>query len=607
MPEEEKGKEEKPKKKLFGFLKRGKEEPKQEEQAPEEMPAEPEQPQAEEQPESGYPEKEESTEDLLKRVESMLSGEKPEEEEQPAAPKAKPAEAKGSPAEAPKQAAAPAAATEAPEGAKPEEPEKGEKPKEEGKPKGKKEVSYEENVISSQEFEALESKEEKKRGFLSKLKGGRREEEEYGQEAATTGGAPTTSDLLLRIEKSEGRFEAVNTSIANVGERIGHLSEEIGELRSSLMERERSFRNVEKEFGTVKDIVENIEPAKFTRSLEGMKTEFTKSEAKLEGLDTRLTSLKKRMDELREVMDKIHGIKNLMTVADTVRQILEKMEEKKTYITKTASKTESMFVEVGEKLKEFEEYRNKIDANAEMLYELMRSVDGMEAKMEKVATKEALESTEERAEWLRTEYDDKVADLKDIISELVSAIREGDIILKGGKKVFAPKDEVRELKEKFDELRKTGKVGVAQSDLDKVHTELVDHIAESIRKGRELNKRLDSFESNMHQELVGSRLELSKALKRAHSDFGHDEPKKAKKEPKPKDKPAAIAREGGLEEANKRLSKEIGKQTRQDIIRREKEEIRKEKQRLAEEARKMRAKMMKTRKASKKKAKKGKK
>ena len=618
MPEEEtENREEKPKKKrkLLGFLKREKkeEEPQEGVQVLHEAPPE-RLPPKEEEP--APPEKKEGEEyDLLKKVEGMLSGEpgeepEPEPTQQPKA--AEPKEAEGGTPE--RETGAPKGGKEEPkpdgkpeeapkETGKPPEPnapkeggEKG-KPAEGGKKKGKKEVSYEENVISAEEFKTLESKEEKKRGLLSRLKGGRKEEEKYEAQEEARPGAPTTTDLMLRIEKSEGKFEAVNNSISNVAERVSHLSEEIGELRSSLMERERAFRNVEKEFDRVKDTVENIEPAKFTKSLEGMKTEFTKSEAKLEGLDTRLASLKKRMDELKEVMDKVQGIKNLMSVADTVRKILEKMEEKKAYITKTASKTESMFVEVGEKLKEFEEYRNKIDSNAEMLYELMRSVDAVEAKMEKVATKETLEKVEERSEWLKTEYEDKVNDLKDIISELVSAIREGDIILKGGKKVFAPKNDVEKLKEKLDELRKSGKTGVAPSELESVHAELVDHIAESMRKSRDINKRLDDFESRVHQDLVTSRLELSKAVKKAHTEFGHD---KAPRMPAKKAK-VARKRKVGLDEARKKLAAEVEKEKRARAIKREKQEIAAERKRLAEEARKLKAKMKGGRKASRKK------
>ncbi len=647
--EEASQEEEKPKKKrkLFGFLKREK----KEEPAPKEGEPEEEKPEEKEEPKKEgkklvwgegkvFRKKEEVSPeekdvageeyDLLKKIDKMLAGETPEEagveEAKPAeepkkegeekepkpeveakAPEEAPKEGKPAPAEK-KEEEKPAEAPK--EGKKPEdkkeEPKPDEKKEEGGKPKKKKEVTYEENVISAEEFTKMEAK-ESKGGLLGRLRG-KKEEGAIPEAEPARPGAPTTTDLMLRIEKGEGRFEAVNTSIANVGERISHLSEEIGELRSSIMERERSFRNIQTEFAKVKDVIENIEPAKFTKSLESMKVESIKSEAKLEGLDTRLISLKKKMDDLKEVMDKVHGIKNLMAVAEAVRKILDKMEEKKAYITKTASKSESMFVEVTNKLREFEEYRRKIDSNAEMLYELMRSVDATEAKMEKVSTKEAMEKVEERAEFLKTEYEDRVNELKDIISELVNAIRTGDILLKSGKKVFAPRSEMDRLKDRFDDLRKAGRVGVSTDELDKVHAELIEHIAESMRKSRTLQKRMGDFESDLHKDLVDSRLSLTKALKRANVEFGHEPEEKPRKKAKKaarkvKKKPQGTDRRV-LEDAREKLKEEVEKGRIKEIMGKEKAEIKEERRRLEKEARKMKAAMIKAHKmhAPKKKA-----
>ena len=216
--------------------------------------------------------------------------------------------------------------------------------------------------------------------------------------------------------------------------------------------------------------------------------------------------------------------------------------------------------------------------------------------MEKVSTKEAMEKVEERAEFLKTEYEDRVNELKDIISELVNAIRTGDILLKSGKKVFAPRSEMDRLKDRFDDLRKAGRVGVSTEELDKVHAELIEHITESMRKSRTLQKRMGDFESNLHKDLVESRLSLTKALKRANVEFGHEPEKKprkkAKKAAKKVKKPQGTDRRV-LEEAKEKLKEEVEKGRRKEIMVEEKAEIKEERKRLEKEARKMKAAMIK--------------
>ena len=114
-----------------------------------------------------------------------------------------------------------------------------------------KDISYEENVITPEEFEEIEKKEKgKKYKPVPKPVSAPKKQKET---------EPTNFEtLLLKIEKLEGKLEATENMIKATEEKIAKNTEEIGELRSSILERDRVFNRIESDFRLIKELSEEI-------------------------------------------------------------------------------------------------------------------------------------------------------------------------------------------------------------------------------------------------------------------------------------------------------------------------------------------------------------
>jgi len=293
----------------------------------------------------------------------------------------------------------------------------------------------EENVISPEEFEELEKKEKKKFKIFSRKKKKEKKEEAKPSEPSA-GGEP----LILQVEKLEGKLEALNSEIEMVNERMGHMSEEIGELRTSIMEEDRSFRKIESGFEKVIASVETIEPEKFASKLEGAKTDVVKNTASIESLTLKAKELEKTILSLKDVLDKVKSIENLVRVSKTIKKDLEKMEASKNYINKTTGKIETIFTEQMNRLRELESLQKKIDSNSETIYELLKSIDAMDAKSSKFVQKQELENVVDSMTDTRIEYEDKVQDMKEVVTKLISIVENIQKTPKTEKIVFRVKE-----------------------------------------------------------------------------------------------------------------------------------------------------------------------
>lgn len=290
------------------------------------------------------------------------------------------------------------------------------------KPPEKKE--YEENVITSEEFEKLEKKEGNKKFFDDMKKG---EEKSKPKKEEKVSGDASIGSLTLKIEKLEGKLETVDDMRRANDERFSRVSEEIGELRSSILERDRAFDRVEKGFQTVNEIIEELEPRRLRKELDKKTEEIIKNQARIESLGTQLKESAKGVKELRDLLSKIKDVKNIVNLSNDMGAILTKVEKERRTINKTAGKIEAIFSELSKKISEFDSYKDKVDFNAETMHDLMKSLDMLELKLENVLKKEDMSKVDEKIKKLETEVKDQVHDIKDVVDILVSSLKKTDL------------------------------------------------------------------------------------------------------------------------------------------------------------------------------------
>lgn len=239
--------------------------------------------------------------------------------------------------------------------------------------------------LSEEEKERLKKEKlEKKYGVMKEIPKRKIEEEEYPEEV--TGekiSKPETSlpDLILRIEKIDGKLEILTKFRDEMSERATQLAEEIGELRSMILERERSFDKMKSEFEKVQESVSELEPIKIRKEMERREGEILEVSAKLEKIENMVKQLEEENKKFKDLFNKIKSFENLVDMYYDVSRRVSQVKDVKNYVDRVASKVENIFSELNDKLGELENQKDRIEKLDELTVEMTKMLDEMSAKL----------------------------------------------------------------------------------------------------------------------------------------------------------------------------------------------------------------------------------
>jgi len=198
------------------------------------------------------------------------------------------------------------------------------------------------------------------------------------------------SDLVLRLEKLDGKLEILDSSRNDVNERLTQVAEEIGELRTMMMERERTFDKVKSQFEIVKESVTDIRPERLTKKFEKTEKDILESKAKIETLETLIKALADENRRFRRLMEKIKSFENLVDISYEMERKLSRINEIKNYADVVVAKVENIFSELNEKVSQLESQREKIEKLDELTIEITKMLDEVSVKMTKFVTEKDL-------------------------------------------------------------------------------------------------------------------------------------------------------------------------------------------------------------------------
>ncbi len=197
-------------------------------------------------------------------------------------------------------------------------------------------------------------------------------------------------DIILRMEKLDGKIEVMNRFKDEINERITHLAEEIGELRTMIMERDRSFDKVSAEFETVKDSVNDIQPRKLKSYFEKKEKDIVLNKANIEKLENLVKALNEENKQFRNLISKIKSFENLVNISYNIDRKASKIKESKDHVDMAVSKVENIFSEMNDKVSELESQREKVDKMDGLTIEMTKMLDEITIKLNKFVEKKEL-------------------------------------------------------------------------------------------------------------------------------------------------------------------------------------------------------------------------
>lgn len=345
-------------------------------------------------------------------------------------------------------------------------------------------VDYDENVMTPDEFSVLEEGENKPE----------QEEEVKATKPDMESKSLSESNLLdqvvMKVERIEGRMEAMGELNKSFQDRATNLSEEIGELRSSLLEKEKMLNHIESQSKKVTEIFEEVKPENFMRELEKKEEEIAKNQVKIESLTAKNNELKESIINLEKIMEKVKSFENLVDMSEKITEKFSQIEENKKYTSRLASKVENIFSELNNRMKEFKNSIEKVEMNDETIKELMKSVDVMEIKVEKVVTKEELEKKEkelrEDINNNKMDLEDRLYDLKDFLEDIIA--KSGGIKFLKSRQIVPWRIEMEEKIKQIDKMLKNPGSGTDVNNFKKDMKNLKEEVDDLQEQGKEIEK-----------------------------------------------------------------------------------------------------------------------
>ena len=312
-------------------------------------------------------------------------------------------------------------------------------------------------------------------------------------------GKSSKLDLLLRMEKIEAKLGTIDDFKDDVDERLMRLAEEVGELRSSLLEIDKNFSSLQADTERVLEATHEIHPEKIKEEMEKKSEEMLKLEAEIETLKAMLDTLKKDNKRVMEFLEQVKNLENMVEMSKRIDAKLKAIERTKAHVDRMAAKSELIFTELSERVKELEQHKEKIRKLDELTADMVKMLDGISLKIPKFVEKENVERilAEKVREELRSSENVKKAvnELKETIKKDVKLMVSQDL-----KRVDERLEEnKRQLMKLIDEKLGKVRVGDKSNFIQELHglKTLLEELTRTLSKERysitNINERLNLY------------------------------------------------------------------------------------------------------------------
>jgi DNA repair exonuclease SbcCD ATPase subunit len=196
----------------------------------------------------------------------------------------------------------------------------------------------------------------------------------------------------MKVEKLGVEVKNLKEVKFQAEDRIRELTEKIGELRSMVFQRESSIKEMQSKIKLIDDAVSDIEPKKITKEMEKRKEEIEEKGMKIERLEAMNKELLNNLRKVENITENIKSIENLKSILDRIEKTEGKNAKIKADVDRMAGKAEKFYMEMENRVKEFPDFKIKLDKVDDLTKELTKTIDGINIRLTAFASKQDLES-----------------------------------------------------------------------------------------------------------------------------------------------------------------------------------------------------------------------
>jgi len=248
---------------------------------------------------------------------------------------------------------------------------------------------------------------------------------ESKEEEAPTGDSGVPKDI--EIEKLKLMLEAVREEQKSTDESIRNLAESIGEIRSMVFTEDSSLKEEGARMERIETEIGEVKPKEIENKFRDFRAKMEQTDLAIEKLETKSTDLAERVNKVYDMMKKIGGVENLITIDKDIQQKIDDIKEALKYTERLALKTEKMFIDVNRALQDMVVYKTRQEGLDESVKDLIKNIDAINARLNDVITRKDLDTTRQDILLLHNHLEEiqKVLPLLETkMPETIAALRE---------------------------------------------------------------------------------------------------------------------------------------------------------------------------------------
>lgn len=283
-----------------------------------------------------------------------------------------------------------------------------------------KEIDREADVITSEEFDSLESRENKPsfvKKIFSKSKKNTSDSDKSDKKNRSLSLESLSfefekiskklDDLMVVIEMQGGKLDMEKELRSALNERIIDLSSQLGELRSTLISKERLFDKFEVDFASFEEVVSTIKPENIQANFDKRDVELTKLDSKIERNVSLLKSLQNQVSLFTSQMTKIGSFEDLFDILKKIDTKVKRVIESEGKAQQILSKVESLFVELNSKSKLIDKLNDDSKNFSTLLNQQKKDFSTLQNKISNLVKKEDFDMIKKDIDLMKKDSFDK--------------------------------------------------------------------------------------------------------------------------------------------------------------------------------------------------------
>lgn len=219
--------------------------------------------------------------------------------------------------------------------------------------------------------------------------------------------------LEADVEYTRAQVEALKQNRLLIDERFSHMSEQIGELRALMVESERANTQVKLAAEKASALVETVQPERLMTEVNRISARTEEMKALQERYDAMQKTLSENVREIRsKVAAQAASEEALIKMREEVKSDLSEVRKSELLMQRHSEKVETMFVEFERRSGEISTLSSRLDAEADMLKDLMKGIDSVKIKAESAVSKGDLEAERARTSKQAEKLEAALSDLQ---------------------------------------------------------------------------------------------------------------------------------------------------------------------------------------------------